>query len=139
MTKKIRVVITDDHEIYREAACAVLETDPRLEIAGTCSGGAETLELAGRLIPDIILMDIQMSPMNGIETTRRITQDFPAVRVIGFSIETGSGIVEKMLAADARGYVTKTSPREEILEAIQKVYEGKKYICREIREKQGKQ
>ena len=134
MSKKIRVVITDDHQIYREAACTVLETDPRIEVTGTCAGGPETLEWLRKDIPDIILMDVQMNPMNGIETTRRVTRDFPSVRVIGFSIETGSGIVEKMLEAGARGYVTKTSPREEILEAVRIVYEGKKYICREIRE-----
>ncbi len=133
MTKPVRVMITDDHTIYRKAAAAVLECHPEFQVVGFCSSGAEALEKILLIQPDIVLMDVHMQPMDGIETTSKIISADPTQRIIGFSLETRPVIAEKMLAAGARGYVTKSSPKEEICEAIRMVMKGKTYLCREVK------
>lgn len=134
MKKPIRVMITDDHPIYRKAATAALECHQHIEVIGCCASGNEALEKIPEMLPDIVLMDIRMQTMDGIETTEKIKALYPSLKVIGFSLESRPEIAAKMLKAGASGYVTKSSPREEICEAVIQVQNGKKYICREIRD-----
>jgi two-component system invasion response regulator UvrY len=133
MNKPVRVLITDDHPIYRKAAAALLECHPEFEVVGFCDSGPETIEKVPAIKPDIVLMDVHMQPMDGIETTSRIIAIDPTQKIIGFSLETRPVIAERMFQAGARGYVTKSSPKEEICEAIRLVMKGKKYKCQEIR------
>ncbi len=133
MSKSIRVMITDDHPIYRKAAAAVLQCHPEFEVVGFCSSGAEALEQIPVIKPDIVLMDVHMQPMDGIETTSRIIAIDPSQKIIGFSLETRPSIAERMLNAGAIGYITKSSTRQEICEGIMEVVKGKKYVCREVR------
>ena len=137
MNKPIRVMITDDHPIYRQAAAAALQCQADIIVVGLCSSGPEALEKIPEHLPDIVLMDIRMHPMDGIETTEKIKALFPDVKVIGFSLETKPEIAKRMFSAGASGYVTKSSPREEICEAINQVLNGKKYVCREMKEGRG--
>ncbi len=137
MKKPIRVMITDDHPIYREAATAALHCQADIIVVGLCSSGPEAIEKIPEHLPDIVLMDIRMHPMDGIETTEKLKALYPEVKVIGFSLETKPEIAKRMFSAGASGYVTKSSPREEICEAINQVLNGKKYVCREMKEGRG--
>lgn len=132
MNKPVRVLITDDHPIYRKAAAALLACHPDFEVVGFCDSGPETIEKVPVIKPDIILMDVHMHPLDGIETTSRLIAGNPDMKIIGFSLETRLVIAEKMFQAGARGYVTKSSPKEEICDAIRQVMKGNKYLCKEI-------
>ena len=133
----IRIVLTDDHQMVRETWKLLIETDARLKVIAQCSSGAEAIDAAVALNPDIVLMDVNMYPMNGFEATIEILRRNPAVKVIGVSVSNQVTYARNMLQVGARGYVTKNSSREEMIQAIINVYEGQIYICEEIRKKMG--
>ena len=133
--EQICVVIVDDHQMVRETWKMLLERDDRINIIGECSSGEEAIVAAGSLKPDIMLMDINMYPMNGLEATREIVRMYPQVKIIGVSINNQPTYARNMMQVGASGYVTKNSPREEILQAIVKVHNGETFICREIADK----
>jgi two-component system, NarL family, invasion response regulator UvrY len=131
----VRIVLTDDHEIVREAWKLLIETDPSLKVIAQCSSGAEAIEAAVTINPDIMLMDINMQPMNGFEATTEILQRNPEIKIIGVSINNQVSYARNMLEAGAKGYVTKNTSRGEMIIAIKSVYQGNIYICEEIRRK----
>jgi DNA-binding NarL/FixJ family response regulator len=135
----IRIVLTDDHQLVRETWKLIIETDPTLTVVAQCASGAEAIEAAITLNPDIILMDVNMHPMNGFEATTEILQKNPEIKIIGISVNNQVSYARNMLEAGARGYVTKNSSREEMLAAIKTVYNGDIYICEEIRNKLGEE
>lgn len=113
----------------------LLEKDPRIKVVAECASGEEAITMAGALLPDVMLMDINMQPINGFEATRAILQNNPQIKVIGVSINNQPSYARNMMELGARGYVTKNSSREEMLFAILEVYNGKEYICKEIQQK----
>ena len=110
MPKPITVLIADDNAHFRESLQLLIETFDHLQLVGSAANGDEALEMAGNLLPDILLVDINMSPVNGFEATRKITKKFPAIRIIGLSIHKEVSYCRNMLRLGAKGYVTKTSP-----------------------------
>ena len=132
---QIRIVLVDDHELIRGSWKLLLKQNSRFSIIGECRNGAEAIEEAQKLMPDIILMDINMSPVNGLEATERIARIAPSIKIIGLSINSQPVYAEKMLQAGARGYVTKNSTLHEMTHAIMEVHDGRQYICEEIRHK----
>jgi two-component system invasion response regulator UvrY len=128
----VKLILVDDHLHVREAWGWVLNKDPRIEVIALCASGKEAVEAAQLLQPDVILMDIHMQPMNGIEATRAIRKFSPDVRIIAVSIQAERSYVNEMLRSGANGYVTKNSPGSEMVAAIYEVLEGKTYICEEI-------
>ena len=128
----VKVILVDDHLHVREAWGWVLSKEPRIEVIALCASGKEAIEAAQVLQPDVILMDIHMQPMNGIEATRAIRKFSPDVRIIAVSIQAERSYVKEMLRSGANGYVTKNSPGSEMVAAIYEVLEGKTYICEEI-------
>ncbi len=135
MPYPIRIILVDDHDLIRESWKTLLDKDNDLSVIAECRNGAEAIEQAKNLLPDIILMDINMSPVNGFEATRKITEAFPSVKVIGVSINNNPKYATKMLSLGAKGFVTKTSPFAELKEAIKKVHDGENYICQEIKKR----
>lgn len=131
--KQIRVIIADDHALLRETWKTLLQQDPSFSVIAECVNGAEAIEAAQIYKPDIILMDINMSPVNGIEATAEITRTMPGIKIIGISIKNQPSYARNMLNAGAKGYITKNSSLEEILEGIKQVAKGETYICREIK------
>lgn len=131
----IRIILTDDHQLVRETWKLIIETDPLLKVIAECSSGAEAIDAAISLNPDIILMDINMDPMNGFDATIEILKTNPLAKIIGLSVNNQVSYARNMLDAGAKGYVTKNSSREEMIVAIKAVYEGNMYICEEIRNK----
>lgn len=128
----IKVVIADDHRLVREAWRLLLERDKRLSVIAVCENGYRVVEACRILQPDVVLMDINMEPMNGIDATRNIRQFSEGIRIIGISVHTDSSYVNALIQAGANGYVTKNSPGEEMVTAILQVMEGQSYFCKEI-------
>ena len=133
--EKIRVVIVDDHQLVRETWKMLLHGKDGIEIIHECSSGAEVIEVASSLQPDVILMDINMAPVNGFEATRKILKTSPNIRIIGVSVNNQSSYVRNMLQLGAKGYVTKNSSPNEMILAIKEVMKGKMYLCEEMRKK----
>lgn len=132
---QIRIILVDDHELVRGSWKLLLKQNDRFSIIAECKNGAEAIEHAELLAPDIMLMDVNMFPINGLEATERITNKHPEIKIIGLSINSQPAYAEKMLKAGARGYVTKNSTLHEMMHAILEVHDGRPYICEEIREK----
>jgi len=130
----IKLIIVDDHFHVRQAWSWVLNQVPRLNVIAECANGQEAIEAARNLRPDVILMDINMNPVNGIEATRSIREFAPDMKIIGVSVQTERSYVNEMLRNGANGYVTKNSPSTEMVMAIDEVLAGKTYICEEIRQ-----
>jgi DNA-binding NarL/FixJ family response regulator len=131
-TSMVRLIIVDDHFHVRQAWSWVLNQVPRIDVIAQCSNGEEAIEAAQRLQPDVILMDIHMAPVNGIEATRTIRQFSPAIKIIGVSIQAERSYVNEMLRNGANGYVTKNSSSSEMIMAIDEVLAGNTYICEEV-------
>lgn len=134
MREQIRIILVDDHKAVRESWKLLLESDARFSIISQCENGAEAIEKATQFTPDIMLMDINMSPVNGFEATRQIIEKDSSIKIIGLSANNYPGYATKMMELGARGFVTKNSPFDELLNAIIKVHAGEHYICNEIRD-----
>jgi two-component system, NarL family, invasion response regulator UvrY len=130
----IKLIIVDDHFHVREAWSWVLNQVPRLNVIAQCANGQEAIEAARSLQPDVILMDIHMTPVNGIEATRTIREFAPDMKIIGVSVQAERSYVNEMLRNGANGYVTKNSPSTEMVMAIDEVLAGNTYICEEIQQ-----
>jgi DNA-binding NarL/FixJ family response regulator len=131
--KKITILIVDDHRLIRDTWKYMLELDDRFEVLADTGDPEYAVELVQQLRPQIVLMDINMTPINGFEATERIRKIAPSAQVIGISMYAQPAYAKKMLQLGARGYVTKNSSREELLRAILEVSNGNKFICDEIK------
>ena len=121
---RVRVVITDDHAVVRAGLRMLLSADPELEIIGEAGDGAESLRMARDLAPDVVLMDISMPDMNGIEATRRIKASCPGVAVLALTMHEDDQYFFEMLAAGASGYVPKRAAPNDLVSAIHAVKNG---------------
>ena len=130
----IRIALADDHQQIRKVWNLILSAHPAFEVVATCCNGQEAMDAASTCSPDLFIMDINMEPVNGIEATGIITKLYPEIKVIGMSIHHEDVYVRRMLEAGAHGYVTKSSPYEELIEAIQQVHAGQYYFCKEIQQ-----
>jgi DNA-binding NarL/FixJ family response regulator len=128
----IRVLIADDHGIVREGLRAVLGSEPGMEVVGEAATGKVVVERAAELRPDVILMDIQMPQINGIEATRRIVEANPDVGVVVLTMFEDDDSVFSAMRAGARGYVLKGAPPSQILKVLRAVAGGEAYFGPEI-------
>ena len=124
----IRIVLADDHPLIRAGIRALLNSIAEVEVVGEASNGREALELIAQHQPQVAIMDISMPEMNGLETTRRITHDFPDVRVLIVSMHATEEYVCHALRAGAMGYLLKDAETEELALAIQAVFNGQMYL-----------
>ena len=129
----IRIILVDDHKLVRQSWRMLLENQPGFTIVAECENGHSAIEQAAQLMPDIMLVDINMSPLNGFAVTERIMQSTPSVKIIGLSVNNLPVYATRMIQLGARGYLTKTSSLEEIIHGIQVVHKGEIYICDEIK------
>lgn len=132
--KKISILITEDHTLVREACAMLLESDPRFEVIGKAGSAEELLTLLTFMRPNVLLLDINLPGMNGIEAIRQIRQTSPLTKILGLSMHTQISLVRKMLREGATGYLSKGSSGDEMKRAIVEVYNNRKYICETIRE-----
>lgn len=129
---KIRVMIADDHKLVRETWCYIINSDPRFVVVAACGNSDTAVQLAIQYEPHIVLMDITLPPKSGIAATGRIKKQFPQMKVMGLTMHANKTYLTKMLQSGADGYVTKNSPKEEMIEALLSLMEGKKFICAEM-------
>jgi DNA-binding NarL/FixJ family response regulator len=121
-------MLVDDHRMTRDGLRAVLKENVDFEVIGEAGNGSEALQMAQQLLPDVVVMDICMPGLNGIEATRRITADNPDVKVIALSTYADKRYVLETLEVGAVGYITKVAASDELLRAIRAVVRGKKYL-----------
>jgi len=131
--ERITILLVDDHKLIRESWAFILNSDPRFKVIGDTNDVNVALEISREKKPDIILMDINMSPVNGFEATKLVRKYVPASRIIGISMHSMPTYAKKMFQMGAQGYVTKNSSKDELFNAIIEVNSGKKYICEEIK------
>ena len=120
---QIRVLIADDHPVFRFGLRALLQAEPGIQVVGEATSGAEAIELAGRLAPDVVLMDLNMPEINGIEATRRIVREHPQIGVLVITMFDDDSIFTAMQAG-ARGYLLKGAEGEDTVRAIRSVASG---------------
>jgi DNA-binding NarL/FixJ family response regulator len=120
----IHIVVVDDHPIVRDGLVAVLATQPDFEVIGEASSGPEAIRCVGANKPDVVLLDLEMPDMDGVETLQRLREIDPAVRVIVFTAFDTDERIVKAVQAGARGYLLKGVPRDEIFNAIRVVHAG---------------
>jgi DNA-binding NarL/FixJ family response regulator len=130
---KITILVVDDHQLIRESWVTVLNKNPRFRVIGQASSGNEAVKFARTNRPQIVIMDINMSPINGIDTTGMIRKCSPKSKVIGVSMHNMPSYARKMMDNGAMGYVTKSSSSAEMVSAIMDVNKGKKYVCTEVK------
>jgi DNA-binding NarL/FixJ family response regulator len=131
--EKISILIADDHKLIRETWSFILNNDTRFLVVAECGDSEQAVEMARTKKPQIVLMDINMTPISGFEATEKIRKVSPGSKVIGVSMHSQPAYAKKMLQIGARGYVTKNSSKEEMITAILEVHAGNKYICDEIK------
>jgi DNA-binding NarL/FixJ family response regulator len=126
--KKIRIVLADDHSVVRQGFRRILEAQPDMDIVGEASNGREALEQAAKLTPDVVVMDVAMPELNGIEATRRLSEATPHSRVLALSMHKDSVYVREILRAGARGYLLKDAVDEDLIAAVRAVSRGEGYL-----------
>ena len=130
--KKLRVLLADDHIVMRSGLRALLDRQPNLEVVGECENGRETVELAGSLRPDVVVMDVGMPGLNGIEATRTIVDQHSSPAVVILSMHADESYVMRALKAGARGYLLKDSAAADLIGAIQAVSQGKSFFSPKV-------
>ena len=125
---KIRLLLVDDHEVVRAGLRMLLEHQPDMEIIGEASTGAEALQLAGQLQPDVIVMDITLPDISGLEATRQIKLAQPTAAIVALTIHEDEQYFFEMLQAGAAGYVPKRAASEDLISAIRAAYNGEIYL-----------
>jgi len=128
----IKIILADDHTMLRHALSMLFEEEKDMDVVGQTKDGYSTIELVGELSPNVVVMDIGMPDLNGIEATRRITKNYPKVKVVGLSMHSNDKYVREMFRAGASGYLLKNCLFEELVEAIKTVVGGKTYISPSI-------
>lgn len=131
--QKITILLVDDHKLVRDSWAFILNSDPRFVVVGETSNGEEAVEIAKIKNPAIVLMDVNMTPINGFEATKLIRQHSPDSKVIGVSMHSMPAYAKRMIQSGGMGYVTKNSSKEELIKAIVEVNNGQQYICDEVK------
>lgn len=140
MSKKISIIIFDDHNLVAEMWSELISTDERFTVTGICNDTSDaSLESVKTKRPDVVIMDINIQPISGIDATKLVKKVSPGTKVIGVSMHNQPSFAKRMLKNGALGYVTKSSNKSEMFEAIQTVVGGKVYVCKEIQENLAKQ
>ncbi|HLX11876.1 MAG TPA: response regulator transcription factor, partial [Bacteroidota bacterium] len=125
---KTRILLVDDQNILRKGLRSLFSNDPNFEIVGEAENGKTACALVGEVHPDVVLMDLTMPVMNGIDATERITREHPTVKVIALSVHSDRRFIEKAMAVGATAYLRKACEFDELLQAIKMVMSNKTYI-----------
>ena len=140
MSKKISIIIFDDHNLVAEMWSDLINSDERFSVVGICNDtSVMSIETVKTKRPDVVIMDINIQPTSGIEATKLVKKGSPGTKVIGVSMHNQPSFAKRMLKNGALGYVTKSSNKSEMFEAIETVVTGKIFVCKEIQENLSKQ
>lgn len=127
-SKKIRILLADDHKILRKGVRMLIDSQEDMEVVGEARTGREAIEEARKLAPDIVVMDVSMPELNGIESTRQICDELTHTKVLALSMHKDSVYVREILRAGARGYLVKDSEDDDLLKAIRSVHRGEAFL-----------
>lgn len=127
-----RIVIADDHRIVRQGLRSLVEKENDLEVVGMAANGRQALQMTRKLKPDVVIMDVSMPDLNGIDATCQIVNEVSGVKVVALSMHSEKQLIDGMLRAGAAGYLLKESAFEELIKAIRIVCAGKKYLSPEV-------
>jgi DNA-binding NarL/FixJ family response regulator len=127
-----KILLVDDHPIFREGLRSLIDKSDTAQVIGEAGDGVEAVRLAGELKPDLVVMDLTMPIMNGIDATREITKKDPDIRVLALSMESNRFFVVEVLKAGATGYVLKDTAFAELMDAINTVARGETYLPRKV-------
>lgn len=133
-TKKIRILLADDHAVVRQGFGRILAAQSDLEVIGEAGNGREAVTLAEELKPDVVVMDVSMPELNGVEATRRLTKAAPRSRVLALSMHKDSVYVREILRAGAQGFLLKDASDQDLLTAVRAVGQGQGYISPSVSE-----
>lgn len=128
----IKVLLVDDHELVRSGFEAMLNAADGITVVGLADSGEAGIDLVKKLKPDVVLLDIGLPGIGGLETCKRILQHYPDVKVIALTVHTDGPIPQQILKLGAMGFISKGSPRDEMIEAVRQVMIGKRYLCSEV-------
>jgi DNA-binding NarL/FixJ family response regulator len=128
----IQVLLVEDHTIVRKGLRALLEGEPDMQVVGEAEDGRQALNQVQQLLPDVVLMDIGMPGLNGLEATRQIKHQFPKTKVVVLTMHTSAEYVFSVLQAGASGYLVKQAATEEVISAIRAVYQGESFLSPSI-------
>lgn len=131
---KIKIVVADDHQLFREGLVNLLENDDAIEVIGKAENGKDAMEKVFELKPDVLITDIAMPEMNGMEATRQIKKKMPGLKIVALSMHSDKQFVKGMLEAGTDAYLLKNCTHQQLLEAVHSVYNGKKYLSEDITE-----
>lgn len=134
LSHKIRILLADDHAVVRQGFSALLRAQPDMEVVGEAANGREAIERAKQLQPDVVVMDVAMPELNGIEATRRLQDEAPRSRVLALSMHKDSVYVREILRAGARGYLLKDAIDTDLIAAVRAVARGDGYISPAVSE-----
>lgn len=131
----IKIIIVDDHDLIRHAVKQLLSCNSRLNVIELCEDGGQAIEAVKKLKPDVVIMDIEMKPVNGFEATEQICKEVPSVKIVAYSNNDEVVYAKRMFQLGAKGFVTKGSRSEELVTAVFSVYAGQEFVCEEIQHK----
>jgi DNA-binding NarL/FixJ family response regulator len=129
---KIKVLVVDDHQLFREGIVTLLFSAENIEVVAQAEDGLDAIEKAKHYKPDVVLLDITMPRMNGIEATKKLKTLMPGIKIVSLSMHSEKQYVKGVLEAGADGYLLKNCTYRQLTDAIQSVYEGKKYLSEDI-------
>ncbi len=135
MDQKIRVLIADDHTVFRESLKVLLETHPSFEVVGFAGNGIEAIEETGKVKPHVVLMDLSMPKMDGLDATRKILEKFPKVKVLILTMLEREEFIFQMLEAGVSGYISKDINAKGLFSALESAYRGDTYLSPSISRK----
>jgi len=128
----VQVLIVDDHEIMREGMTALLRKYSQFEVVGQATDGRQALEMASQLKPDVIIMDVGMPNLNGVDATKKLISMYPDLKIMALSAHSDGAIVAKMIKAGASGYMLKESAFDELIEGLNTLLDGRTFLCNKI-------
>ncbi len=132
MNNQITVLIVDDHKIIRDGIKSLLKDVENIKIVGEASNGQEAIDFFKKQPTDVVIMDIRMPEMSGIETTKYLTEHYPGVKILALTMHDEEAFISKMLQAGASGYLLKNVGKEEFITAINKIYKGENYFSLDV-------
>jgi DNA-binding NarL/FixJ family response regulator len=130
--KKIKLILVDDHKLLRDGLRNIIEQRSNMHIIGEASDGREAIKICSKLLPDVVIMDVAMPGLNGIEAARQIHKTFPKIKIIGLSMHSTKQFIQGMFKAGGFGYLLKDGDADELITAITTVMENKKYLSKDI-------
>jgi two-component system invasion response regulator UvrY len=128
----ISVLLVDDHQLVRTGIQALLNSDKEIQVVAVADSGEQAIDMVGELAPDIILMDVSMPGIGGVEASRRILRQYPNIKIIGVSAYNDGPIPQQLLKLGVLGFISKSSSADEMICAIRKAIEGKRYLCSDV-------